>query len=99
MIIPTVIDSHPDHRALRVLLSRVTQLIGSPKVLEYLIHKPSVEISRKPIALRLTPDETKIKRQAILCHEPQIALSGKQFTQFATTNEFTIRMTQYRVPQ
>jgi LmbE family N-acetylglucosaminyl deacetylase len=88
MIIPTVIDSHPDHSALCVLLSRAAQLSGSPKVLEYLLHKPSVEISRKPIALRLTPDETEIKRQAILCHETQVALSGKRFTRFATTNEF-----------
>jgi LmbE family N-acetylglucosaminyl deacetylase len=87
LIIPSVIDSHPDHSALCVLLSRIAHSIGSPRVLEYLIHRPSVEVVRKPIVNRLTQAEIEIKRRAILCHQTQLALGGTRFTRFAAPDE------------
>jgi hypothetical protein len=87
LIIPTVIDSHPDHSALCVLISRIAHSIGSPQVLEYLIHRPSVEIVRQPIIFHLTQTEIEIKRRAILCHRTQLALGGARFTRFAASEE------------
>ena len=88
LIIPSLMDSHPDHSALCVLLSRLAQMIGSVRILEYLIHKPSVQVARQPIALQLTAEEIETKRRAIFCHETQVELSGKRFTRFAAPEEF-----------
>jgi LmbE family N-acetylglucosaminyl deacetylase len=87
LIIPALIDSHPDHSAMCVVLSRMAQMIGSPRVFEYLVHKPSVAIARQPIAIQLTADEIEIKRKAIFCHQTQVELSGKRFTRFAAPKE------------
>jgi LmbE family N-acetylglucosaminyl deacetylase len=87
LLIPTIIDSHPDHSALCVLLSQIANSLEIPRILEYLIHRPSVEIVREPITLRLTAAEIENKRRAILCHQTQLALGGGRFTRFAAPEE------------
>jgi LmbE family N-acetylglucosaminyl deacetylase len=87
LIIPSAIDSHPDHSSLCVLISIIAHSIGSPQVLEYLIHRPSVAVVRQPIIFQLTQTEIEIKRRAILCHQTQLALGGARFTRFAAPEE------------
>ena len=89
VIIPTILDAHPDHSALGVALSFVLDLIGNSgiQVWEYLVHRPQVSISRRAMMLRLSPLEIERKRNAILCHETQVALSRKRFLQYAKAEE------------
>jgi LmbE family N-acetylglucosaminyl deacetylase len=88
VVIPTIFDAHPDHSALGVALSFVLDLIGNSgiQVWEYLVHQPQVSISRA-MMLRLSPLEIERKRNAILCHETQVALSRKRFLQYAKAEE------------
>jgi LmbE family N-acetylglucosaminyl deacetylase len=87
--IPNRFDAHPDHSALSVAFSIALDAlaISSLRVWEYLIHSPRLPILQKPVALRLTTDEVERKRQAILCHETQTALSRERFTRFAKDEE------------
>jgi LmbE family N-acetylglucosaminyl deacetylase len=89
LVIPTILDAHPDHSALGVALSFVLDLIGNSgiQVWEYLVHRPQVSIPRRPVRLRLSPIEIERKRSAILCHETQVALSRKRFLQYAKAEE------------
>src|SRR6516162_11112416 len=89
LVIPTILDAHPDHSALGVALSFVLDLIGNSgiQVWEYLVHRPQVSILRRPVRLRLSPIEIERKRSAILCHETQVALSRKRFLQYAKAEE------------
>ena len=89
IVIPTILDAHPDHSALGVAFSFVLDLIGNSgiQVWEYLVHRPHVSIPRRPVMLRLTPIEIERKRNAILSHETQVALSRKRFLQYAQAEE------------
>jgi len=89
LVIPTILDAHPDHSALGVALSFVLDLIGNPgiQVWEYLVHRPHVSVLRLPVMLRLSPIEIEGKRNAILCHETQVALSRQRFLQYAEPEE------------
>lgn len=89
LVIPTILDAHPDHNALGVALSFVLDLIGNSgiQVWEYLVHRPQVSVPRQAVMLRLSPLEIERKRNAILCHETQVALSRKRFLQYAKAEE------------
>jgi LmbE family N-acetylglucosaminyl deacetylase len=89
IVLPTMFDAHPDHSALCVAITLVLNSIGNfgIRVWEYLIHRPEVEIRRRPIILRLDPAEVERKRNAILCHETQVALSANRFLRFASAEE------------
>src|SRR5262249_44571663 len=72
---PDTYDLHPDHSALAVVasLARATMdpRIPPPRVLHFIVH------SRRPrpraeLALRLTVEEHRRKRAAILCHGSQL---------------------------
>jgi LmbE family N-acetylglucosaminyl deacetylase len=89
LVIPTILDAHPDHSSLGVALSFVLDLIGNSgiQVWEYLVHRPQIGVPRRPVMLRLSPLEIERKRNAILCHETQVALSRKRFLQYAKAEE------------
>jgi len=89
LVIPTILDAHPDHSALGVALSFVLDLIGNSgiQVWEYLVHRPHVCVPRRAVMLRLGPLEIERKRSAILCHETQVALSRRRFLQYAKAEE------------
>jgi LmbE family N-acetylglucosaminyl deacetylase len=89
LVIPTALDAHPDHSALCVAVSLVLDSIGNPRiqVWEYLVHQPQVEIQRRPVILGLNPVEIERKRNAIRCHETQVALGANRFMRFAKAEE------------
>jgi LmbE family N-acetylglucosaminyl deacetylase len=89
LIIPTILDAHPDHSALGVTFSLVLDSTGNAelKVWEYLVHRPRVGTARRPVMLRLSPSEIERKKQAIKCHETQLALSANRFLRFAKSEE------------
>jgi LmbE family N-acetylglucosaminyl deacetylase len=89
LVIPTVLDAHPDHSSLSVAISFVLDSTENPaiQVREYLVHRPRVGIRRRPVMLRLSPSEIDRKKKAILCHETQMALSANRFMQFAKVEE------------
>jgi LmbE family N-acetylglucosaminyl deacetylase len=89
LVIPTVLDAHPDHSALSVAISLLLDSAENPaiQVREYLVHRPKVGIHRRPVILRLSPSEIDGKRNAIRCHETQMALSANRFMQFARAEE------------
>ena len=75
LIAPDAYDLHPDHSALAVIasLARATMdpRIPHPRALAFIVH------SRRPrpraeLALRLTVEEHRRKRAAILCHGSQL---------------------------
>ena len=89
LIIPAAFDAHPDHSALCVAVSFVLNSMGNPgiQVLEYLVHRPEVGIHRRPVTLGLGSSEIERKRNAILCHETQVAVSANRFLRFAKAEE------------
>jgi len=89
VVIPTILDAHPDHSALSVVLSMALDSFGGllSQVWEYLVHEPQVAITRQPVILRLSSEEVERKQKAILCHETQVALSRDRFTRFAKNEE------------
>ena len=89
IILPTMLDAHPDHSALSVAITLILNSIGNSgiRVWEYLVHRPQVGIRRRPVILRLDPAEVERKRSAILCHETQVALSARRFMRFARAEE------------
>ena len=89
LVIPTMLDAHPDHSALCVTITLVLNSIGNSgiRVWEYLVHRPQVGIRQRPVILRLDPAEVERKRNAILCHETQVALSASRFMRFARAEE------------
>jgi LmbE family N-acetylglucosaminyl deacetylase len=89
LVIPTALDAHPDHSALCVAISLVLDSIGNPgiQVWEYVVHEPHVEICRPPVMLGLNPVEIEKKRNAIRCHETQVALNANRFLRFAKAKE------------
>ena len=89
LVIPTMLDAHPDHSALSVAIALVLNSIGNSeiRVWEYLVHRPQAGIRRRPVILRLDPAEVERKRNAILCHKTQVALSASRFMRFATAEE------------
>jgi LmbE family N-acetylglucosaminyl deacetylase len=89
LVIPTTLDAHPDHSALCVAISLVLDSIGNPgiQVWEYLVHEPHFEICRPPVMLGLNAVEIERKRNAIRCHETQVALNANRFLRFAKAEE------------
>ncbi len=83
-LIPAMFDAHPDHSALSVAVSMALDSAEGPaiRVWEYLVHKPKAPILQTPVRLLLSAEEVGRKRQAILCHETQVALSRRSLYQF-----------------
>jgi LmbE family N-acetylglucosaminyl deacetylase len=88
-LIPAMFDAHPDHSALSVAVSmELDSAEGAAiRAWEYLVHKPKAPILQTPVRLLLSAEEVERKRQAILCHETQVALSRRRFTSFAKVEE------------
>ncbi len=89
MAMPAEEDAHPDHSASHILLRfALAQL--RPRLFErlhYIVHSPRNPSKAAARELHLQPDEIVRKRNAILCHQTQMALSRKRFTAFAKPGE------------
>jgi len=89
VVIPSMLDAHPDHSALSVVLSAVLDSFGGGLIQtwEYLVHEPQVTVTREPMTLYLSPKEVEGKKKAILCHKTQVALSRGRLTRFSKVEE------------
>jgi LmbE family N-acetylglucosaminyl deacetylase len=89
VVIPSILDAHPDHSALSVVLSAVLDSFGSGlmQTWEYLVHEPQVSVTCKRMTLYLSPKEVEGKKRAILCHKTQVALSRGRLTGFSKVEE------------
>jgi LmbE family N-acetylglucosaminyl deacetylase len=88
VVLPSADDAHPDHSAMNVLarFAFAGSLQGC-RVFSYVVHRRGNSAPWPSLLLRLTPAEVRDKRQAILCHETQMALSRRRFTAYARTEE------------
>ena len=89
VLLPAMLDAHPDHSALAVTFSMALELAGAPGIRswEYLVHPPQVPMPQKPVTFQVHAVEVERKKRAILCHKTQVALSRKRFTSFAKVEE------------
>ncbi len=88
VVLPSEDDAHPDHSALHVLARfAFSGALAGCRVLTYVVHRREKSAPWPSQLLRLTPAEVRDKRQAILCHETQMALSRRRFTAYARSEE------------
>lgn len=89
IIFPSSYDLHPDHNALHVILQIALERTGYPKIpqFHFLVHckRPELVPCRRDI--HLSEHERNLKKQAILCHGTQMALSRKRFLAYARPEE------------
>ncbi|MDB6169595.1 MAG: hypothetical protein JWM88_2459 [Verrucomicrobia bacterium] len=87
LVTPSKRDLHPDHNALAVLLDFALARPGSPPadsfaLLEYVVHARAAETPPADFEATLSPEQIERKRQAVLCHATQVALSRRRFLAF-----------------
>jgi LmbE family N-acetylglucosaminyl deacetylase len=90
LVLPDLVDRHPDHSALHVLMEMVFQAMpreSKPECLGYLLHGRSQAGSPRRAEFVLNEQEQARKRQAIEAHSSQTALSGRRLRRFATDSE------------
>ena len=88
VVLPSADDAHPDHSAMNVLARfAFTGALHGCRVFTYVVHRRGNSAPWPSLLLRLTNAEVRDKRQAILCHETQMALSRRRFTAYARTEE------------
>lgn len=86
IVLPSLLDRHPDHGAAHVLMRLA--LAGhaeSPALFTYLVHgKPD---SAGFVEIQATPAQMANKREALLAHSSQLALSGGRVRRMADRPE------------
>lgn len=92
LIIPSILDIHPDHNALAVLVRLALAYLGrhqSPLTqLSYLVHPPQRRWTPTDfIYLPLSQEQQLHKREAILCHQSQLKLSRGKLLAFVKDSE------------
>jgi LmbE family N-acetylglucosaminyl deacetylase len=90
LVLPDLVDRHPDHSAIHVLLEMVFQSmpgVTKPACLGYLLHGRSQPGVPRRAVFTLDADEQRRKRAAIEAHASQTALSGTRLLRFATGTE------------
>jgi len=89
LIIPSSYDLHPDHNALYVLLQIALERTGRSHLpqLHFVVHCKRLDLVPRRVAIHLSDTERNAKRQAILCHGTQMALSRKRFLAYARPEE------------
>ncbi len=88
LVTPSPFDIHPDHNALAVFVSLALQKIEFPvEHLVFFVHTKGANPHTIRTTLRLTLSQQEAKRQAILKHLTQMALSKRRFEAYAKTVE------------
>ncbi len=90
VVLPSADDAHPDHSAMHVLARfALSSALAAPgcRIFTYVVHRRGNSAPWPSLLLRLSDSEVQDKRQAILCHETQMALSRRRFTAYARTEE------------
>ena len=96
LLVPSIHDTHPDHSALAVALRLVLGKLypdGPPmSVWAYTVHGKSRAFFDRAQKLQQSKTETKLKEQAIRCHETQLKLSRRRFLAYATRPETFLKI-------
>ncbi len=90
LVLPDLVDRHPDHSALHVLMEMVFQGMpraARPACLGYLLHGRSRPGVPRRAVLALSREERAGKRQAILAHASQMAFGRGRWLRFADDQE------------
>ncbi|MGH8214663.1 MAG: PIG-L deacetylase family protein, partial [Rhodanobacteraceae bacterium] len=90
LVLPDLVDRHPDHSAMHVLMEMVFQSMpqdSKPECLGYLLHGRSRTGAPLRAVFTLSPDELLRKQRAIAAHASQTALSSRRLMRFATDTE------------
>ena len=91
LLVPSTLDTHPDHSGLAVLLRIAFDNFLPPhhgiSRLHYLVHGASESFARAACDVPQTLGERKTKRRAIVCHVSQVALSRRRFLGYAKRPE------------
>ena len=88
VVLPSADDAHPDHSAMHVLARfAFTGALHRCRVFTYVVHRRGNSAPWPSLLMRLSETEIRDKRQAILCHETQMALSRRRFTAYARAEE------------
>ncbi len=90
LVLPDLVDRHPDHSAIHVLMEMVFQSMPGtvqPACLGYLLHGRSRPGAPRRAVFTLSDDELSHKRTAIAAHASQTALSGRRLLRFAMPTE------------
>ncbi|HEX7326757.1 MAG TPA: PIG-L deacetylase family protein [Rhodanobacteraceae bacterium] len=91
LILPDLVDRHPDHSALHVLAEMAFQTMPGdgprPACLGYLLHGRSQPGTPAHAVFSMQPAEQARKLQAIEAHASQTALSGARLRRFAGATE------------
>ena len=89
VILPSSCDLHSDHNAVHVLLQLALERTSHTGVPQYhfVVHCKRPDLIPRRVELRLTESELNVKREAILCHNTQLALCRKRFLAFACPEE------------
>lgn len=90
LVLPDLVDRHPDHSALHVLMEMAFQGLPPevrPDFLGYLLHGRARPGLPRRAVLALAPEEAENKRAAIAAHLSQMTLSRRRLLRFATDTE------------
>lgn len=86
---PTLDDTHPDHSATAVMVDMALSYLAEeqrPRLLTYLTHGQKHFLTNSH-AVHLSHPQLEKKRQAILCHQTQMALGRRRFLGYAKADE------------
>lgn len=90
LVLPDLVDRHPDHSALHVLVELAFQGMPHgtrPECLGYLLHGRSRPGVPRRAVFALDDQELQMKRRAIAAHASQAALSRARLMRFAAATE------------
>lgn len=89
LVLPSPHDLHPDHNGLYVLLQVALERVPLPALRQwhFIVHCRRPELIPGKVILHLTEEERRLKRDAILQHQTQMALSQKRFLAYARPTE------------
>ncbi|HEX7369835.1 MAG TPA: PIG-L family deacetylase [Rhodanobacteraceae bacterium] len=90
LVLPDLVDRHPDHSAIHVLVEMVFQSMPGllkPACLGYLLHGRSQPGVPRRAVFTLTESELQSKRRAIEAHASQTALSRRRMMRSASATE------------
>jgi LmbE family N-acetylglucosaminyl deacetylase len=87
IVLPSLVDRHPDHSAANILVRQALLGIDAtfPRLLEFAVHGG---VADGGVGCELDEGRRERKRAAILAHATQMRLSGKRFLRYAGPVEF-----------
>jgi len=96
LLVPSIVDRHPDHNALGVMLRLVScdfpLPVGQMSIWSYAVHGKSGAFTNRAINLQQSKDEALTKVRAIRCHKTQLKLSQRRFLGYATRPEQFLKL-------